>query len=232
MTFTLGIITARGGSKGIKGKNIVPLCGKPLIHYTIEAALNANCIDDVILSTDDPEIVSCAINAGLECHGLRPDHLATDYTKSNDVIAYEVDKYEERVGQRVDRILLLQPTTPLRTSADIESASAIFEKAKQSSLISCYDADFVHPRIMYEENGDYLTPFLDAGHNIVRRQEMSPVYIRNGAIYLTNRKYFAETKRLVCDTPALYEMPRNRSVNIDTEQDLELAAFYLQRTEE
>nr|MBI1231053.1 acylneuraminate cytidylyltransferase family protein [Cytophagales bacterium] len=232
MTFTLGIITARGGSKGIKGKNIVPLCGKPIIHYTIESALCADCLDDIILSTDDQAIIHCALDAGLKCHGLRPDHLATDEAKSNDVIAYEVDQYEERTGQSVDRILLLQPTTPLRTSLDIENACSIFGEEKQSSLISCYNADFVHPRIMYEDTGEHLEPFLDVGHKIVRRQDMRPVYIRNGAIYLTDRRYFEETKRLVCDTPLLYEMPRSRSVNIDTQEDLELAAFYLQRIKE
>ena len=229
MTFTLGIITARGGSKGIKDQNITPLSGKPLIHYTIEAALVANVVNDVVLSTDSQKIADFALDAGLECRDLRPDHLATDEAKSQDVIAYEIDKYEEQKGRQVDTILLLQPTTPLRTASDIDSAYAIFDNAEQKSLISCYNADFVHPRIMYEQENGHLIPFMEVGHEIVRRQQMRSVYVRNGAIYLTNRAYFAETKRLVCDTPVLYEMPRERSVNIDIEEDLYLAAFYLQK---
>ena len=122
MSFTLGIITARGGSKGIKDKNITPINNKPLIHYTIEAAQNARVLNDLILSTDSQRIMDCAQLAGLKETSLRSDHLATDHAKSNEVLYYEVNKYQEENDRVVDAIILLQPTSPLRTSIDIDNA--------------------------------------------------------------------------------------------------------------
>ena len=229
MSFTLGIITARGGSKGIENKNIAELCGKPLIHYTIEAAQKAKGLSDIILSTDDPKIVQCADKAGLSSSSLRPAHLATDTAKSNDVLLYEIERYENETGQSIDNIMLLQPTAPLRTSDDIDAAYAIFKSSEQKTLISCYNAEAYHPQIMYKKCGETLTPFIEEGKTIIRRQEMEQVYIRNGAIYLSDVEAFKNTKNLVGETPLLYEMSREASINIDTVDDLDLAAYYLKK---
>ena len=227
MAFVLGIITARGGSKGIKNKNITPLNDKPLIHYTIEAAQQSGVLDDLVLSTDSQDIINSCSLAGLQCDALRPAHLSTDEAKSSDVLLYEIEQYENDKGKKIDTIILLQPTAPLRTSQDIDQAYNLYTSGDQESLISCYNADFIHPRIMYEEKNGLLTPFMKEGHDIVRRQEMSHVYVRNGAIYIVDRDYFMRTKRTVSESPSLYEMPIKRSINIDTHDDLELAAFYL-----
>ncbi len=231
MSFVLGIITARGGSKGIEDKNITLLADKPLIQYTIEAAQNSSALGDLILSTDSQKISDCAATFELKCNELRPAHLATDEAKSCDVIRYEIDNYEARTGQRVDTIILLQPTAPLRTSRDIDDAYAIYEdrNSNQSSLISCYNAESVHPRIMYRKERDHLTPLLEEGRDIIRRQKMFKAYVRNGALYIVDRDYFMETGKTICESPALYEMSKERSINIDSPEDLELASFYLQR---
>ncbi len=229
MPFTLGIITARGGSKGIKDKNIVPLNGRPLIHYSIDAAKGCDCIDDLVLSTDSQKIADIAERAGLSCEGLRPDYLSTDAAKSADVLKYEIELYQNKTNQKIDTVILLQPTAPLRCAEDIDKAYDLYVSGGQKSLISCYNADFVHPQIMYEKEGETLSPFLKEGHTIVRRQEMKPVYVRNGAIYIFDCDYFLDSGRTVCEKPALYEMPKNRSINIDAPDDLELAAFFMQK---
>lgn len=228
MSFTLGIITARGGSKGIKDKNITPINNKPLIHYTIEAAKNSEVLNDLILSTDSQRIMDCAQLAGLNKTSLRPDHLATDHAKSNEVLYYEVNKYQEENDRVVDVIILLQPTSPLRTSTDIDNAYKLYQASSSKTLISCYNAESVHPQIMYKKNtNNQLTPFLEGGRNIIRRQDTEPLYIRNGAIYIIDAQYLLETKQTVCDSPTLYEMPKQTSLNIDVPEDLNLASFYL-----
>ncbi|MGH1376948.1 MAG: cytidylyltransferase domain-containing protein [Alphaproteobacteria bacterium] len=232
MSFTLGIITARGGSKGIKNKNIMPINKKPLIHYTIEAAQRSQTLDDLILSTDSQKIIDCAQLAGLNETRLRPGHLATDQTKSNDVLYYEVNRYQEENNKIVDNIILLQPTSPLRETTDIDDAYKAYQDNNSKTLISCYNAESVHPQIMYKKNSDdLLTPFLESGKEIIRRQDTETLYIRNGAIYIMDVQYFLETKKTVCNSPALYEMPKSRSLNIDSPEDLALASFYLNEAE-
>lgn len=232
MSFNLGIITARGGSKGIKDKNIVSINNKPLIHYTIEAAQKSQILSDLTLSTDSQKIVDCAQSASLDETRLRPEHLSTDQAKSNDVLYYEINRYQEENNQVVDNIILLQPTSPLRTSMDIDNAYKEYTNSNSKTLISCYNAESVHPHIMYKKNTDkLLTPFLKSGNKIIRRQDTETLYIRNGAIYIMDARYFLETRKTVCDSPTLYEMPRSRSLNIDAHEDLSLASFYLNKTD-
>lgn len=228
MAFILGLIPARGGSKGIKNKNIVKLAGKPLIAYTIEAARESGLFNALILSTDSPDIAKAALESGLPCGALRPAHLSTDEAKTSDVLRHELEQYEAEHNHKVDTLILLQPTTPLRTIADIQNAYKAYLASGQKSLISCYDAQAVHPSIMYKKQGDKLMPYMGDGA-LMRRQEMPDVYVRNGALYIVDRDYFLETGRAVSETPALYEMPRERSVNIDVEDDIALAEFYLER---
>jgi CMP-N,N'-diacetyllegionaminic acid synthase len=228
MSFVLGLIPARGGSKGIKNKNIAQICGKPLIAYTIEAARGSSVLDDLVLSTDSPDIAAVAAQHGLSSGALRPAHLATDEAKSADFIRHEIEQYERREGRKINTLVLLQPTTPLRTAEDINNAYKIYRESGQKTLISCYDGESVHPVVMYKKEGTHLVPFTGDG-KIIRRQEFPPVYVRNGAFYIMDRDYFMETGRTVSDTPAFYEMPRRLSVNIDEPADIELAEFFLQK---
>lgn len=228
MAFTLGIIPARGGSKGIPRKNIRPVAGKPLIAWTIEAALKATTLDAVLLSTDDAEIAAVAREYGLSCDRLRPAALSDDTAKTIDVITYEIGEFEKSRSAQVTDIVLLQPTAPLRTAQDIDAACAIYKQQNARSLISVYDASHVHPSIMYTKNGEALALF-EQGKAPVRRQDMPGVFVRNGAIYIMDRDLVLKENRVMTETPAFYEMPRERSVNVDEIYDLELADWLLAR---
>ncbi len=228
MGLTLGIIPARGGSKGIPKKNIRLVAGKPLIAWTIEAALKSSALDAVILSTDDAEIVTVATEYGLTCDRLRPAALSDDTAKTVDVIAYEIGEFEKGKAVTVTDVILLQPTAPLRTAADIDASYRIYNEQKSRSLISVYDANFVHPSVMYIQNGADLSLY-EQGKTPVRRQDMQPVFVRNGAIYIAERDLILKEGKVMTDHPAFYEMPRERSVNVDELYDLELADWLLAR---
>jgi CMP-N-acetylneuraminic acid synthetase len=228
MTFTLGIIPARGGSKGIPKKNIRMIAGKPLIAWTIEAALNAATLDAVLVSTDDVEIAKVAGTYGLPTERLRPVVLSGDTARTVDVLAYEIEEFEKSRQVQVSDIVLLQPTAPLRTAADIDASCAIYKRTAARSLISVYDASHVHPSIMYTKQGEALALY-EQGKAPVRRQDMAPVFVRNGAIYITDRDLVMNEKLVMTETPAFYEMPRERSVNVDEIYDLALAEWALTR---
>ena len=228
MSFVLGIIPARGGSKGIPHKNIKEIGGKPLIAWTIESALLSKALNHVIVSTDSAEIANVAKKYGIECKNLRPAHLSDDHAKTIDVIKYEVERFEKQSNHIVTDVFLLQTTTPLRTSDDIIKSLNIYNQSQRTSLISVYDAVSVHPSIMYIAHGNTLEPY-DKTSIIQRRQDMKSVYIRNGAIYISSKEQIFEHNRLVCDTPAFYTMDRTRSVNIDETFDLELSEWLLRK---
>lgn len=232
MSLVLGIIPARGGSKGIPDKNIREICGKPLLAYTIEAALGSCRLDDVILSTDSERIAGTAALYGLATSNLRPSELATDTAKSVDVIRYELEQYQKTAGKHVKTVVLLQPTCLFRTSVDIDQAVEHFAQSNAESLISVYDASSVHPSIMYSCENERLRPVLDEGAQLRRRQEFQSVYVRNGAIYIVDCNYLMHSGRLVSERPASYVMPRERSLNIDEPYDLDLAEWMLGRNEQ
>ncbi len=229
--FVLAVIPARAGSKGIKDKNILALAGKPLVTHTIAAALASKILDAVIVSTDSPKIAEVAAAAGASVPFLRPPELATDETPAVDALRHAVLAYEEQTGRRVGTVVLLQPTTPLRTTGDIDAALRLFRAHPEAeSLITCYNANFVHPRIMYRrEEGDRVVPFLNAASQGVRRQDFEPVYVRNGAVYVTTRNLLVEHYQIVSDAPLGLVMPRDRSINIDEPLDFELAELLMER---
>ncbi|HLT71723.1 MAG TPA: acylneuraminate cytidylyltransferase family protein [Cyclobacteriaceae bacterium] len=220
----LGIIPARGGSKGVPGKNIRPLNGKPLIVYTIEAAL-ASRLTDVIVSTDDDAIANVAREAGANVPFRRPAELSGDSARSIPVAQHAL-KFMEEVNNTVyDAIMLLQPTAPFRTVEDINRALDILEATGADSVISVQDVEAFHPARMKYLDGDKLIdpPFCEAYEN-QGRQELRPMYIRNGAIYLTRRDVLLGGSYKGNDCRALI-MPPERSVNIDSIHDFEYAEW-------
>lgn len=225
--FILGIIPARGGSKGLPGKNIISLHGKPLIVYAIEAAAQSHLLDDTIVSTDSEEIAQVVKEWGGSVPFMRPAHLATDTAASIDVVIHAIDEYELRRKRKVDVVVLLQPTAPFRTTDDIDQGISLFLSARQQdSLISCYRADRVHPRVMYGIEGERLVPIWSwsgLSGQVKRRQEFEEVVIRNGALYIASRSLVYDRKTLIGDSPLVYLMPYIRSINIDDKNELELA---------
>lgn len=221
----LAIIPARGGSKGVPGKNIRPFLGKPLISHAIKAAMGVSRFSGVIVSTDSEEIAAAARQAGGQVPFLRPAELATDSADTVGVVRHGLEWYEATRGRRADYIVLLQPTTPLRDSGDIEGALDLLLAPGEESVIGVYDATHAHPSIMYVEREGRLKPLLE-GQGVVRRQEFPRVYVRNGCFYGVTREFFEVHAALVSNNPVGYVMPRWKSVNIDEEHDFALAEFF------
>lgn len=225
----LGVITARGGSKGLPRKNIRELHGKPLIEHTIRAALAAaDLFHRVIVSTEDEEIAGISRCAGADVPFLRPQELARDETPTLPVLQHAIDYVEHSDGVTIDWVMILQPTSPLRTRADIEATIALAEAGDCDTVVSVRKANNCHPFRMKKMDADgWLVPFIDGCAEPVRRQDLAPnAYQRNGAIYLVRRDRLLEN-RLYGDRIKAYVMPDDRSVDIDTHLDFRLAEALL-----
>lgn len=233
----LAVIPARGGSKGLPGKNIRPLCGLPMIAWTIDAARQAGIpATAVVVSTDDAAIAEIARTSGASVPFRRPDHLATDEATTLDVLMHAVSAVELAnpgpAGQ-LGWILLLQPTSPLRTAADITAALDLAATAEPDcdSIIAVAERNAEHPRLAKKIDKDgYLTPFLGASLEGIRRQDCRPSAVfNNGAIYLTRRSVLMESRRILGDRARALVMPRERSIDVDDEIDFVLAECLLSR---
>lgn len=225
----LGVIPARGGSKGVPKKNVKLLGGKPLIAYSIEAARAAKRLTRVIVSTDDEEIAEVSRRWGADAPFLRPAELATDAAKAVPVIQHALEEMERRDDLVYDAVLMLQPTTPFRTGADIDRAIEILEKTGADSVISVVDVEGHHPaRMKYLEDGRLIDPDFCEAYENQPRQELRPMYLRNGMIYLTRREVMRSGSFKGSDCRALI-VETHRSVNIDTPLDFELAEFLYKR---
>ena len=224
----LALIPARGGSKGIPGKNIKDLAGKPLIAHTIEAAKNCSYISKVVVSTDSQEIADVAKKYGAEIPCLRPAELASDTAKTMDAVLHMIETLKE-AGEKYDYLVLLQPTSPLRNASDIEGAVELaMESGKDVVAVSAVSD---HPILVRtcDEDGN-LTPLLQQ-NSTVRRQDMPNYYRVNGSIYVNCLDQFGEDTSFN-DNPVGYHMPAERSVDIDEPIDFAIAEFYLQEGQE
>jgi len=218
----LGVVPARGGSKAIPGKNVADLGGRPLIAWTAEAARGSR-LTRTVLSTDDAHIAEVGRAVGLDVPFTRPAELATDSASSIDVAMHALDEVLRAGDDPYDAVMLLQPTTPFRTSADIDAAIVLLGATGADSVISVVDVGGHHPARMKRLDGDRLVdpPYAEAVEN-QPRQELEPLFIRNGAIYLTRADVLLTRSFRGRDARALV-MPAERSVNIDVPLDLLLA---------
>lgn len=221
------MVPARGGSKGLPGKNIAPLCGKPLITYTFESAKGCNRIDRLIVSTDDPAIASVAERSAVVVPFLRPPHLATDRSLSIDVIRHALEFQENLEGKNYDFVVMLQPTTPLKTSEDIDAAIEKLLESGCDSVVTMVNVGAHHPARMYRIEEDRLVGVMDEGITMRPRQELPDIYIRNGAVYACRRDVLYRHNSLLGPDTRPVVMPPERSVNIDGPIDLVLAEHYL-----
>ena len=221
----LTIIPARCGSKGIKDKNIIDVCGQPLISYSITQALELKknlLIDTVIVSTDCEKIANISKELGADVPFIRPKSLASDGSKSIDFMIHAIEYYRD-INIHFDAVLLLQPTSPLRSSEILRKAIDIFKNNSNDSLISVYKEEYINDLVMYKNTSETDLKPLNENHNKgVRRQEHGSTYVRNGSIYLTKVDYLTQYKQIISDVPLFIEMKKNDSINIDTLEDLEL----------
>jgi N-acylneuraminate cytidylyltransferase/CMP-N,N'-diacetyllegionaminic acid synthase len=223
----LAIILARAGSKGLPGKNVLPLGGKPLIAHTIEAARSAHSIQRIVVSTESEQIAQIAQQYGAEVPFLRPADLARDETPVLRVLQHVLKELTAVKSHQPEIIVLLQPTSPLRRAEDIDRAVTLLEQTQADSVVSLCAAEH-HPAWMKRIEGDHVRPFLENGPEYTRRQDLPPVYRVNGAIYVTRaRVLLHENAILGRDTRALV-MDSESSVDIDTLLDLKLAELILQ----
>lgn len=220
----LGVITARGGSKGVPKKNIRPLGGKPLLLWTAEAALKAHRLSRVIISTDDDEIADVAQRAGIEVPFRRPPELATDTAPTLPVLQHAVAWLEER-GDVYDAICLLQPTNPLRTSDTIDRCIDMLEQASADSVVTVLPVPAEHnPHWVYFAKPDGQL-YLATGESapIPRRQELPAAYHREGSVYVVRRDVLVQRGSLYGDRVMGYMVSAESSVNIDDVADWERA---------
>lgn len=221
----LTIIPARCGSKGIKDKNITDVCGKPLISYSIELGLELkhnSLVDTVMVSTDCEKIAAVAKEYGADVPFLRPENISNDTAKSIEYYLHAIDFYKQK-NIKFDAVLLLQPTSPLRTFELLKNAIEIFESKNKDSLISVYKEEYINDLVMYKNTSDVDLKPINENHNKgVRRQEHGSTYVRNGAIYLTKVSHILEKQFIISDNPLFIEMKKSDSLNIDTMEDLEL----------
>lgn len=225
----LAVITARGGSKRVPGKNIRPIAGKPLLAWTVEAALACrDRLHAVVLSTDDEEIAALGRHYGADVPFMRPAHLAGDAAGSLGVVQHATQFIESRDGVQMDWILLLQPTSPLRVAADIRSALDLADAHHCDSVIAVTESP-IHPVFIKKIGSDgLLAPFLLDEPEGIRRQDVTPpAFIRNGALYLTQRPVLMERHSLYGQRIQPYVMPVERSVDIDNPLDFRLAEMLL-----
>jgi CMP-N-acetylneuraminic acid synthetase len=181
----------------------------------------------IVVSTDSPSIAEVAARPGVTCL-QRPVELASDTAPTHPVLVHALRAFEADQGGTVDAVLLLQPTSPLRSTQDISNSIEQFISHQPAdSLISCYDGSACHPEIMYRMDQGRLVPWMGAQRPPKRRQDFEPVFVRNGSIYITSRALLLDQGRIVGDTPLAHVMPRNRSVNIDEPDDLGLAEYLI-----
>lgn len=214
----LAIIPARGGSKGFPGKNIYPVNGKPLIAYTIDAALNSNHITRTIVSSDDDEILNISKKLGATPI-KRPEKLALDTSSSEEAIHHVIRTLSDR-GEEFDILVLLQPTSPLRSAEDIDNSIELMLKNNASAVISVTNIGIKPFKSYYlNENG-----FLQGVHNNktpnMRRQDLPDAYLANGAIYAVYVDEFLRTSSLMPEATIPYVMDDEKSIDIDTIEDI------------
>lgn len=224
---TIAIIPARGGSKRLPNKNILPFCGEPLIIRSIKMALQSDHIDKVVVTTDSDDILNVISNYDLSKNELitikRPDSLATDTATQVDVIEHAINMLKEEV---IDEIVLLQPTSPLRSILDINKAYNLFTESNCRSVVSFGELN--HPTkysTTISENSN-VDDFVDNLQNLPKRsQEFEKEYALNGAIYIFSTIDFAKEKSVFIKPCLAYLMPYERSFDIDEEMDFKICEY-------
>lgn len=218
----LGVIAARGGSKGLPGKNVAELGGRPLIAWTVAAAAGSRHLDRRILSSDDDAIIAAATAAGCECPFRRPADLATDEAPVAEALIHAMDTIEEPF----DYVALLAATSPFRTAADIDACIAACAAGAPAAVSVCQTAK--PPEwICRLGNGGRLIPVLPGNGLLTHRQGLAPSYLPNGAVYVARCDWFRERKTFYAEDTVACEMPAERSIDIDNFMDLTVARAML-----
>jgi len=212
----IGIIPARGGSKGLPGKNIRPLCGKPLIAWSIEAGLQSSFMDHVMVTTDDQEIAAVARQFGAAVPFLRPKKLADDRSPTFDAVKHALDHYRDREHREFDYVVLLEPTSPLRERGDIDAMirRLVDHEDRFDSIVSIGEVH-EHPSIMKKIDGDSLSPYCEDLGRTTRRQDNPPAYFPYGVAYITRTGTLLAEKTFYPARTTFFSIKRHQNYEID-----------------
>jgi len=222
----IAIIPARGGSKRLPGKNIKLLGGKPLIAWTIEAAIKSNIFDHIFVSTDSEEIASVSKDYGAKVPFLRPAELASDTATTNDVVTHLVEWFEKEYNKEVTTVAILQPTSPLRNAQHIQEAFKVMEMKRAKAVVSVCELEYPIQFCNQLDSDGSMNGFIKKENN-KRTQDLEPYYRLNGAIYILSRKYVNRLSELYSEGTYSYLMDIKSSVDIDTEEDFNNALYYM-----
>ena len=229
----LAIIPARGGSKGVPRKNIRMLGNKPLIYWTIEAAMQAKSIDRVILSTDDPEIAETCKATGIEIPFMRPNELAQDDSLAIDNYIYTMTRLVKEYEYTEDEFTVLLPTVPFRSSSDIDASISIFRNKNATTVISC--TELAHPAdwiFLIDQEGKMIkNKAINDAKEISNRQSLETSYIPNGGVYVFKFSAMKSNRSFYSGDTYTHSMPADRSIDIDTEYDFVLAEHQIKKSE-
>ena len=223
----LAIIPARSGSKGLKDKNIKLLNGKPLIAYTIEAALTTKIFEEVMVSTDSSYYAELSRQYGASVPFLRKEELAKDNTSSWDVVKQVLEDYK-KMGIVFDKCVLLQPTSPLRTKDDITNAITLYQEKNAETVVSVCETEHPAQECFTLEDGNSMINFSKSPYRNMRRQEFPKTYHENGAIYIVDAKKIMEKDYDIYQNKCFaHIMSRKASMDIDNQEDFDRAEYYL-----
>ncbi|MBN1293328.1 MAG: acylneuraminate cytidylyltransferase family protein [Candidatus Latescibacteria bacterium] len=216
----LGLVPARGGSKGVPGKNIRLVNGKPLIVHAIECGKSCPSINRIIISTDNEEFAAIAKKAGAEVPFMRPSHLALDTTPMLSVLEHALSTMEKICDCCVEAIVLLDPTAPLRKREDVEGAIALFKQGGADTIVSGNEAHRNPFFNMVSVDSDgFVHLVIDPGSPIGRRQDAPKVYDLNTVVWIFSRKSIMEEKARIAKRTKIYIVPPERAIDLDTEMD-------------
>jgi CMP-N-acetylneuraminic acid synthetase len=219
MSGVLGLVPARGGSKGIPGKNIRPLAGRSLLEYVARAAVESGVVDRLVLSTDDRQIAIAGERAGLQVPFMRPAQLAADETPMLPVVEHAVAALED-AGWSPEIIVLLQPTSPLRRPSHVRSAVEALRASGSDSVVTVVELPrHLSPDYVMRIDDGRLVPFLAEGHRITRRQDARPAFVRDGTVYAFWRRTLRETGSIYGHVCRPLVVPATESLTLDREDD-------------
>jgi CMP-N,N'-diacetyllegionaminic acid synthase len=221
----LALVPARGGSKGVPRKNIRVIGGKPMIAWTIEAARGSRYIDRLILSSDDQAIIAVAVEYGCEAPFVRPAELASDQADSMSVVRHAIDALPEQF----EYLVLLQPTSPMRRTEDIDGAIERCVRGGAPACVSVCEADKSPFWMLRMDAQGTVQPLFPAHQIPYRRQDAPVVFALNGAVYVARTEHLRLGGTFLAPGAVGYPMPRERSLDIDTELDLAIVDFLLNR---
>ena len=215
----LAIIPARGGSKGLRRKNIALLGGKPLLVWTIEASLESSCVTETVVSSEDDVFLEISRKHQANTM-LRPGEISLDETPSEDVVRHVLLEYRKK-NIIFDFVILLQPTSPLRSGKDIDNAFRYLIEKNALSLISVFEIENKFLKLFMLNAQGYIEGAVSDRHPFKRRQDLPPAYLANGAVYISQEKEFLKTNSFMSERVVAYLMSREKSIDIDNQQDLD-----------